>query len=835
MNYPATTATAFTLPNDLVIILDPDSSAPVVSAQFWVETGSIHEDRLLGSGLSHFLEHMVFKQTRRFSGDSLASLVQSAGGHWNAYTTHDRTVYYIDGPSSGLPTFLDVLTDMVFFPVLPEAEFLLEKDVVRREIDMSLDNPDHAAHRLLFSTVFTHDARRHPVIGHRHLFDTISHADLAAYHRARYTPDRTFAVISGDFDPAAAISQLTNLTAGAPTSPGYEPPIPRDPSQVAPKHGRTKFAIEATRLILAWKIPPISHPDASALDLLASILGGGRSSRLYRALREDRPLALEIGSWSWNTSNGEGLFAISSLVKTDQRATLEAAIREELAAFPARATEAELARAKRQAAVSQFKPLASVSGRAHDLASNWNETRDLDFSKRYLQSLDRVTLEDIRRVSATRLIESKLSTVVIDPLDAPSANIISVSSRTKQEPITETLPNGLAVILLPDHKLPLVSIQAAIRAGLPSESPDSAGLNNLLAACFPAGTTRHNAAEMAEALEALGASARFSSGNNSFSASISGLSADLADLLDIFSENILHPAFPDDAIAREKATQLTAIRESLNEPLDSAFRLLRSHIFSQSGYGLPALGNETSLEHIDRAALASRHAAHFKSHNSAVAIAGDFNPAQALDLLCQSFSAMPDAPAWSPPASILNPGGIHESTIDKLQATLVIGFPGFHATHPARFAGLMLQEYCSDMSGPLFTRIREELGLAYQVGATQYQGYDTGLFSFYLSTAPEQLDLACEELLMQIDHIASSGIPDDRFESVRSTVLSGIALSRQSISAIASEAAINQIFGLPAFHASEIPSLIRKLTQRDVRAAAASMLATTPTIARIHP
>lgn len=835
MDYPATTATTFTLPNDLVLILDPDSSAPVVSAQFWVETGSIHEDRLLGSGLSHFLEHMVFKQTRRFTGESLASLVQSAGGHWNAYTAHDRTVYYIDGPSSGLPTFLDILTDMVFFPALPEPDFLLEKDVIRREIDMSLDNPDHAAHRLLFSTVFTHDARRHPVIGHRHLFDAISHSDLTAYHRARYTPDRVFVVISGDFDPASAISQLTTLTADAPTAPGYEPPIPRDPSQAAPKHGRTKFAIEATRFILAWKIPPISHPDASALDLLASILGGGRSSRLYRALREDHPLALEIGSWSWNSSNGDGLFAISSLVKTDQRAALDTAIREELAAFPARVTEAELARAKRQAAVSQLKPLASASGRANDLASNWNETRDLDFSKRYLQSLDRVTLDDIRRVATTRLTDSKLSTVILDPLDTPSASTVSISSSAKREPITETLPNGLTVILLPDRKLPLVSVQTAVRAGLPSESPETAGLNKLLAACFPGGTIRHSAADMADALESLGASARFSSGNNSFTAGISGLSADLAELLDLFSETILCPAFPEDAIAREKASQLTAIRESRNEPLESAFRILRSHIFSRAGYGLPALGTEDSLARIDRPALAARHAAHFQSHNSAVAIAGDFDPSQALDLLRATFSAMPNAAAWPPPASILDPGGTHEDIIDKLQAALVIGFPGFHATHPGRFASLMLQEYCADMSGPLFTRIREELGLAYQVGATQYQGYDTGLFSFYLSTAPEQLDLACQELLTQINHIASSGIPDDRFESVRSTVLSGIALSRQSISAIASEAAINHLFGLPATFAEEIPSHIRKLTPQDVRATAATLLNTTPTIARIHP
>src|SRR6187402_214383 len=190
MDYPVTTATVETLPNGLTLILDPDTTAPVVSTQIWVATGSMHEDQHLGAGISHFLEHMVFKGTRDYDADSLADVVQAAGGHWNAYTTFDRTVYYIDGPSASLPTFLKTLTGLVFYPTLPESEFEKEKDVIRREIDMGLDDPDNVASRLLFSTVFTLDPRRHPVIGHRHLFDAIRHQDLTGYHRDRYTPDR---------------------------------------------------------------------------------------------------------------------------------------------------------------------------------------------------------------------------------------------------------------------------------------------------------------------------------------------------------------------------------------------------------------------------------------------------------------------------------------------------------------------------------------------------------------------------------------------------------------------------------------------------------------------
>ncbi len=110
MEYPLTNATRHTLPNGLTLILDPDPTAPVISVQAWVATGSIHENNLLGTGLSHFLEHMVFKGTRDYSSEGLAQAVQAGGGHWNAYTTFDRTVYYIDGPSHSLETFLKCLT-----------------------------------------------------------------------------------------------------------------------------------------------------------------------------------------------------------------------------------------------------------------------------------------------------------------------------------------------------------------------------------------------------------------------------------------------------------------------------------------------------------------------------------------------------------------------------------------------------------------------------------------------------------------------------------------------------------------------------------------------------
>ncbi len=834
MEYPPTAATAETLPNGLTLILDPDPAAPVVSVQIWVATGSMHEDEQLGAGISHFLEHMVFKGTRDFPADILADTVQAAGGHWNAYTSFDRTVYYIDGPAASLPVFLKTLTNLVFYPTLPESEFEKEKDVIRREIDMGMDDPDNVASRLLFSTVFTLDPRRHPVIGHRHLFDAIRYQDLTAYHRARYTPDRCFAVISGDFDADAAREMITDLTAACLTGGGREPLVAIDPPQLGPRRARETFAIPTSRISLAWKSPALDHPDAPAFDLLAGILGRGRASRLHRVLREEKELALEISAFSWTGPGREGLLAVSADAEPAKRDSLIEAILLEVAAIVGSEFDADLAKAKRQTAASQFRSLTTASGRASDLASNWHEARDLDFTRRYLAAIQAVSADDIRRAAAT-LTDERLSLTILDPLDAPAPSRRAKAARAREEIQVHTLSNGLTLALIPDHRVPLVHLQAAIRGGLPSETPGTNGLNQLLASTVSKGTLTRSAQEIAFTLESLGASISAGTGNNALLVQASGLALDFATIADVFAETILAPALQDDAISREKASQLASLEEALQDPLHTAFRVLRHTVFSGGGYGLDALGSIDSLTALDRAALVTHHARHANAVNITLAIAGDFEPVATLDLLREKFSALPQGQPWKPSANQLASGGDLTHHLPKKQAVLAIGFPGTTVSGADRHALAMIQEYASDMAGPLFTRIREELGLAYQVGATQFLGYDTGLFTFYMATSPEEAVLARHELLSEVGKIATAGIPEEAFDRVRSTVLSGLAIQQQSPSSIARHVALDLLFGHPADEHRRLAAAYQALTPEEVRETATRIFSVPPTIVTVLP
>ncbi len=834
MEYPATTATVETLANGLTLILDPDPTAPVVSAQIWVETGSVHEDQLLGCGVSHFLEHMVFKGTRDYDAETLADTVQAAGGHWNAYTSFDRTVYYIDGPADSLTVFLKCLTGLVFFPLLPESEFEKEMDVIRREIDMGLDDPDNAATRLLLTTAFQHDPRRHPVIGHRHRFDAVKHEDLVSYQRERYTTDRCFAVVSGDFDPDEVRRQLATLTDGCLPGCGREPHVAVDSPQLGLRRSRETFAIPASRISLAWKAPALDHPDAPAFEVLAAILGRGRASRLHRSLREERGLSLEISAYAWTSPGREGIFGISADAEPEKRDTLIDAVFLEIAALNDSPLDDELAKAKRQIAASQFRSLTSASGRASDLASNWHEARDLDFTRRHVAAIQSVTVEDIRR-AASQLVDERLTLTVLDPLDAPAPARVGKIRRRREEIEVHTLANGLQVALIPDHRVPLVHMQAAVRAGLPSETEETNGLNQLLASTLPKGTATRSAQEIAITLESLGASISAGTGNNALLVQAGGLAPDMAAILGVFAEVLVSPSLPEDAIVREKASQLAALEEALCDPLHAGFRALRHAAFNGCGYGLDSLGSTASLPKLDRAALAAHHARHFNAANITLAIAGDFDPAAMLDLLAENLSDLPAGSPWTVPPGTPAAGGETIVRLPKKQAVLAIGFSGTGVNSPDRHALAMIQEYAGDMAGPFFSRIREDLGLAYQVGATQFLGYDAGLFTCYLATSPEQVELARRELLLEIGKITAAGIPDVAFERVRSTVLSGLAIQQQSPSHIARHVALDLLFGHAADEHRRLAATYQALTPQQVRETAARVFSAPPTIAIVLP
>ena len=279
--------------------------------------GSIHEGNWLGAGLSHVLEHMLFKGTTTRPGSRIDQEVQEAGGYMNAYTSFDRTVYHIDVPNTGAVTAIDILCDIMQHASLPPDELAKELDVIRREMDMGQDDPGRRSGRRLFETAYTRSPYRFTIIGYLDIFNELKPEDIRAYYHEKYAPNNVFYVVAGDVKRDEVVEQIKK--AYAKSKSRALPPnfLPAEPKQTAPREIIEEAPVEMGHLHFAWHIPELRHPDVPVLDVLSVLLGSGRSSRLYQQVRETAGLRASCRCVDLQPRQ-PGLFGMSAMVDGGQ-------------------------------------------------------------------------------------------------------------------------------------------------------------------------------------------------------------------------------------------------------------------------------------------------------------------------------------------------------------------------------------------------------------------------------------------------------------------------------------------------------------------------------------
>src|SRR5712672_1742771 len=514
--FPPSTAQKWVLPNGLTIIVQEDRSAPVASVQAWCATGSIDEDQHLGAGLSHILEHMLFKGTKTQSANQIAQSIQDVGGYINAYTSFDRTVFWIDVPKDGVGTALKMLSDAMMNSALPPDEYKKEQEVIRREFAMGLDDPDRMVSLLLFATAYQRHPYRFPVIGELEIYNQLMQEQVMQYYKTRYVPNNLTFVVVGDVNGEKVQQQLSDLFNAYPEKSLKPVFIPSEPPQLGRREVHKEFATELTHFSMAWHIPEVTSPDVPALDLLSTILGDGRSSRLYRRVREEAGLAFSISAFSY-TPGDPGLFGIDATLEPKKREAAEQLALQILDEVKQTGVTAdELEKAKKITLSQHLGALTTMRGQASDIGSNWLLTRDLNFSREYLDAIQKVTLDDVKRVATQYLTENNLTVVSLNPKGSLAAKTESAKATAAAEIQKFDLPNGLRLLVREDPRLPLVGMGAVFRGGLLAETPQTNGITRLMAKTMLKGTKTRTAEQIANEIEAVGGSMSSDAGNNSF-------------------------------------------------------------------------------------------------------------------------------------------------------------------------------------------------------------------------------------------------------------------------------------------------------------------------------
>jgi zinc protease len=812
-----------TLDNGLTIIVREDHSAPVVSAQAWCMAGSVHEGNWLGAGLSHVLEHMLFKGTTTRPGSRIDQEVQEAGGYMNAYTSFDRTVFHIDVPNTGAKVALDILCDIMQNATLPADELAKEQEVIVREMDMNVDDPGRRSGRRLFETAYSRSPYRFTVIGYPDIFHELKPADILAYYREKYAPNNVFYVVAGDVKHADVVAQIRAAYAKAKAKALPAIVLPEEPKQTAPREVIEEAAVELGHFHFAWHIPELRHADMPFLDVLAVLLGHGRSSRLYQQVREKKGLVNSVEAWTYSPGQ-PGLFGLSAIVGAEKFQPARDAMLAEVEKLKARPVSAgELGKAVKQFVSATLSARKTMQGQAQDLGGSWLAANDLNFSERYLALVKRVTPSGLQRVAREYLTTENRTLYVLLPAGTAPKVVTDGEISSEQAIQKFELANGLRLLVKEDHRLPFVEFRAVFKGGVLAETADKNGLTQLTGNLLLKGTKRRSAEDIAREIESVGGSLDSYGGNNSFGVNAEVLSGDFSIGLDLLADVLLHPAFPTPALERERQIQLAAIRAQRDQLLQSASKAMRRALFGEAGYGLDVLGTETSVQKIQAGDLRAFHEKLARPNNCVLAIYGDINAKAVRAAVAKAFGH------WEPTAKsdltldsrlqTLDSVKRVTETRDKKQAVLVVGFRGTTMFDPDRYALELVQEACSDLGSRLFLRVREKLGLAYYVGAQNVAGLVPGYFAFYVGTAPEKADLVEKELLAEAELLRRDGLAPEELQRAKAKVIGQKKIARQDLGGFAMTTALDELYGLGYAYTDSEDALIEAVTLDQIKSA----------------
>ena len=516
-----------------------------------------------------------------------------------------------------------------------------------------------------------------------------------------------------------------------------------------------------------------------------------------------------------------GLFGIDATTDPDKREAAEAAALEILAEIGRDGISApELAKAKRVILSNQMNALVTMRGQASDLGSNWLLTGNLDFSRDYLDAVQRVRSEDIAHVARRYLREDNLTLVTLDPPGAELKPPADVVGGQAGEIRRFELANGLRLLVREDSRLPLVYLDAVFRGGLLVETADDNGLTKLFSRVLLKGTASRTAEQIAEEVEAVGGSIGSDAGNNSFSVSMEFMQPDLDLGLDILADVLLNASLPPEVVEREKAVQIAAIKAEDEHLTSVARNLLRSQMFGSHPYALRSSGTAASVETLGRDELLAFQEKYLVGGNAVLAVFGNVDAETVRARVESLFAAMPaggEILSEPPLPARLTEARSAERFEDKEQAVLMVGYPGATIGSPDRYALELIDEASSDLGSRFFIRIREELGLAYFVGSSQMLGLAPGIFTFYVGTDPLKVDEVRAAFAEEIAKLAAEGLTEQELARAKKKLLGKQAISHQSNASLAYSTALDELYGLGYLNYQAMAAHLEAVTIEGVR------------------
>ena len=584
----------FTLANGLDVILHEDHATPIVGVNVWYHVGS-KDERPGRTGFAHLFEHMMFQGSKHYDKVYFGP-IQSVGGRLNGSTAMDRTNYWETVPSNYLELALWMESDRMGFllPAMTQAKLDNQRDVVKNERRQSYENrPYGLVHETILAALYPPDhPYSWPTIGSMKDITEASREDIADFFRRYYHPANASLCIAGDFDPAEAKRLVEKYFGPIPAGPKVVHPKPWTPELKEEKRIHMTDRVGLARVYIVWPTPRHFTPEDAALDVLGHVLAGGKTSRLYRALVREKQIAQDVQAYQ-DGQELTGEFAIVATVRPGHTiAEVEAAIAEEIDRIKAEPpTAEEMERAVNTFEARLVRSLESVSefgGRADRLnlyniytgdpgymAKDFGRYGCVDAAKvtqmaKQFLGPGRVVVEVVPgsevSIQPNPLVPAEAARArdgQATPLALPGDGLAGARGLAAEGAGRESLPegaaepkfslppvkratlsNGMQLLLVEKHELPVVNLHVVFPAGRANDGQQTPGLAEMTAAVWDEGTAKRSAEEIASQLGGMGASLSVSADWDTTSVRLFSLKRHLPKALEIFADVLREPSFP---------------------------------------------------------------------------------------------------------------------------------------------------------------------------------------------------------------------------------------------------------------------------------------------------
>lgn len=819
------------LPNGLLVYIIRDARFPLVCTRLYVRAGSATEDPAQ-AGISHVLEHMVFKGTSHRPKGQVARDVESKGGYLNAATSFDKTWYITDMPAAYWRTGMDVVKDMAFQATLDPAELAAEKDVVISELMRGEDSPMRKLFENMQTAALKNTPYGRPIIGFEDSIRKLTAADLAAYVKKWYQPQNMMLLVAGDIEPREVLEYSQKLFGGLANSSDLAVADPLDLGEAAkgsPKLEITRGPWNKVYLGLAMPCPGLRDLRSVDLDVLAWLLGGDATSILYKKYKYDKQLVDSISASNMSLDRA-GLFTIVATLDADKVEEFWQGLTADLGALAAANFKDDaIARAKLNLEDSMDRAGETLNGLASwrgsiqfDLGGAQAE-ENLRFAQR---NVDKGQLQaaiddwlDSRQVRVRVLAPEKARLPDFEeallrnwPPAAQVSGEVQAGMGGKAEIIE--LAGGCRLALLPDNSAPYIAIDLLMPGGNAMLAPDQQGLADLTARLLTAGSGDMSAPALERWLaeRATGLSAH--AGIQTFGISMNGPARFAGELFPMFRNVLFKPRFDPGEFSREINNMKAAITQRDDRPLSYMFSRIPPFLFPDQPYGYDNLGSLESLATFNQVKVRDFWARQ-GGQPWALAICGSFDREEAIRF-GQSLAAPhmrgfePAKPVWDvrTELKLTMPG--------RNQAHLMRIFRTVPPTDPDAPGLMLLQAAIAGQSGILFTELRDKEGLGYTVTAFNRPMPLAGYLAFYIGTTPDKIPQAESGFDRVIEQLKKEPLAHETLKLAANQLLGDYIRGRQSLASRAGEAAIDLALGRPLNFEMELIEKAAKLTPEDV-------------------